>query len=76
MLYRKIDFTFWGVTLFEKALKCITLNEMEKSVVPYRDNALVFASTKNLVSTMYFEYAIRKVPYRVLGVKLRPSPPM
>ena len=48
----------------------------KKSVVPYRDNALVFASTKNLVSTMYFEYAIRKVPYRVLGVKLRPSPPM
>ena len=47
MLYRKIDFTFCGVTFFERALKCITQNEMEKSVVPYRDNALVFASTKN-----------------------------
>ena len=30
MLYRKIDLTFWGVILFERALKCITLNEMEK----------------------------------------------
>ena len=30
MLYRKIDFTFWGVTLFEWALKCITLNKMKK----------------------------------------------
>ena len=48
MLYRKIDFTFWGVTLFERALKCITLNKIKKSVVPYRDNALVFASTKNI----------------------------
>ena len=47
MLNRKIDFTFWGVTLFEKALKCITLNEMKKSRVHYGDNALVFASTKN-----------------------------
>ena len=47
MLYRKIDFTFWGVTLFERALKSITLNKIKKSVVPYRDNALVFASTKN-----------------------------
>ena len=47
MLYRKIDFTFWGVTLFERALKCITLNKMKKSLVHYGDNALVFASTKN-----------------------------
>ena len=31
MLYRKIDFTFWGVTLFERALKCITLNKMKKT---------------------------------------------
>ena len=30
MLYRKIDFTFWGVTLFERALKYITLNKMKK----------------------------------------------
>ena len=47
MLYRKIDFTFWGETLFERALKCITLNKMKKSLVHYGDNALVFASTKN-----------------------------
>ena len=31
MLYRKIDFTFWGVTLFKRALKCITLNKMKKA---------------------------------------------
>ena len=47
MLYRKIDFTVWGVTLFERALNCITPNKIKKSVVPCRDNALVFASTKN-----------------------------
>ena len=47
MLYRKIDFTFWGVTLFEWALKCITLNIMKNSLVHYGDNGLVFASTKN-----------------------------
>ena len=47
MLYRKIDFTFWGVTLFERALKYITRNKMKKSLVQYGDNALVFASTKN-----------------------------
>ena len=76
MLYRKIDFTFWGFTPFERALKCITLNKMKKSLVHYGDNALVFASTKNLVSTTYFECTIRKVPYRGLRVKLRPSPPM
>ena len=45
MLCRKIDFTFWGVTLFEMALKCITLNKMKKSLVHCGDNALVFAST-------------------------------
>ena len=76
MLYRKIDFTFWGVTLFERALKCITLNKMKKSLVHYGDNALVFASTNNYVSTTYFECTIEKVPFRGLGVKLRPSPPM
>ena len=48
MLYRKIDFTFRGVTLFERALKCITLNKMKKSIVHYGDNVLVFASTKKL----------------------------
>ena len=76
MLYRKIDFTFWGVTLFKRALTCITLNKMKKSLVHYGDNALVFASTKKSVATSYFECTIRKVPYRGLGVKLRPSPPM
>ena len=38
MLYRKIDFTFWGVALFKRALKCITLNKMKKSLVHYGDN--------------------------------------
>ena len=76
MFYRKIDFTFRGLTLFEMALKCITLNKMKTSLVYCGDNALVFASTKNKVSTTYFECTIRKVPYRALGVKLRPSPPM
>ena len=28
MLCRKIDFTFWVVTLFKRALKCITLNKI------------------------------------------------
>ena len=36
MLYRKIDFTFWGVTLFERALKCITLNKMKKPSTLWR----------------------------------------
>ena len=67
MLYRKIDFTFCGVTLFERALKCIPLNNMKKSLVHYGDNALVFASTNNYVSTTYFECTIRKVPYMGLG---------
>ena len=31
MFYRKIDFTFWGVTLFKRALKFITLNKMKKA---------------------------------------------
>ena len=57
MLYRKIDFTVWGVTLFERALKCITPNKIKKSVVPYRDNALVFASTKTR-----FQLRILNVP--------------
>ena len=39
MMYRKIDFTFWGVTLFKRALQCITLNKMKKSLVHYGDNA-------------------------------------
>ena len=47
MLYRKIDFTFCGVTLFKRALKCIPLNKMKKSLVHYEENALMFASTKN-----------------------------
>ena len=76
MLYRKIDFTFFGLTRFKRALKCITLNEMKKSLVHYGDNALLFPSTKKQVPTTYFECTIRKVPYRGLGVKLRPSPPM
>ena len=76
MLYRKINFTFWGVTLFKRALRCITLNKMKKSLVHYEDNALVFASTKHKVSTTYFECSIRKVPYRAQGLKLSPIPPM
>ena len=47
MLYRKIDFTFWGVTFFKRALKCITLNNMKNILVHYEDNALVIVSTKN-----------------------------
>ena len=74
MLNRKIDFTFWGVTLFQRALKSITLNKMKKRIVHYGDKALVFASTKNKVSTTYFQCTIRKVHIcRGLGVKLRPS---
>ena len=76
MLYRKIDFTFWGVALFERALKSIPLNKMKKSLVHYGDNALVFTSTNNKVSTTNFECFIEKVPYRDLCVKLRPSPLM
>ena len=76
MLYRKIDFTFCGVTFFERALKYITLNKMKKILVHYGDNALVFASTKNYVSTTHLECTIRKVPYRRQGVQLPPSPPM
>ena len=30
MLYRKIYFTFGGVTLFKRAIKCNTLNKMKK----------------------------------------------
>ena len=71
MLYRKIDSTFRGVTLFEMALKCITLNKMKKSLVHCGENALEF-----MVSTTYFECTDRKVTYRGLGAKLRPSPPM
>ena len=76
MLYRKTEFTFWGVTLFKRALKCITLIKMKNIQVHYEDNALVVFSTKNKVSTTYFECTIRKVPYMGMGVKLRPSPPM
>ena len=32
MLYRKIDFTFWVVTPFERALICITPNKIKKKV--------------------------------------------
>ena len=76
MLYRKIDFTFCGVTFFKRALKFITLTKMKNILVHYEDNALVIVSTKNSVSTTYFECTIRKVAYSGLGVKLRPSPPM
>ena len=64
-MYRKIDFTFWCVTLYKTALKCITLNKMEKSLVHYGENALVFDSTKKQVSTTYFECSMMKVPYSV-----------
>ena len=57
MLYRKTDITSWGVTLFKRALKCITLNKMKKSLVHYGDNALVFASTK-----IRFQLRILNVP--------------
>ena len=57
MLYRKIDFTFWGVTLFVRALKCITLNKMKKSLVHYGDNALEFPAQKTR-----FQLRILNVP--------------
>ena len=76
MLNRKIDFTFRGVTLFEMALKCITLYKMKKSLVRCGDNALEFPAQKTRFQLRNFECTIRKVPYRGLGVKLRPSPPM
>ena len=47
MLYRKIDFTFWGGTFSKRALKCITLTKMKNILVHYEDNALVIVSTKN-----------------------------
>ena len=46
MLYQKIDLTFCGVTLFKRALKCITLNKLKNSLVHYGDNALVFSKHK------------------------------
>ena len=49
MLYRKIDFTFCGVTLFKWALKYITLNKMKKmqgKVHCYGDNSLEFPAQK------------------------------
>ena len=76
MLYRKTDFTFWGVTLFTWALKYIALTKMKNILVHYKDNALVMFSTKNYVTTTYFECTIWKVAYSALGVKLRPSPPI
>ena len=54
MFYRKMDFTFCGVTLFKRELKCSTLNKIKKSIVHYGDNALVFASTKKLGSNYVF----------------------
>ena len=71
MLNRKIDFTFWGVTLFQRALKCITLNKMKKSIVHYGDNVVGVCNKK---LGFNFGMYIRKVPYRGLGVKLPPSP--
>ena len=47
MLYRKNDFTFWGVTLFKWALKYIALTKMKNILVHYEDNALVIVSPKN-----------------------------
>ena len=47
MLYRKTDFTFWGVTLFIWALKYNALTKMKNILVHYEDNALVIVSTKN-----------------------------
>ena len=47
MLYRKTEFTFWGVTLFKWALKYIALTKMKNILVHYEDNALVIVSTKN-----------------------------
>ena len=47
MLYRKTEFTFWGVTLFKWALKSIALTKMKHILVHYEDNALVIVSTKN-----------------------------
>ena len=46
MLNREIDFTFWGVTLFERAFNCITLNEMKKILIHYGENALEFPAQK------------------------------
>ena len=46
MLNREIDFTFWGVTLFEGALKCIPLNKMKKGLVHCGENALEFPAQK------------------------------
>ena len=46
MLYRKTDFTFWGVTLFKWALKYIALTKIKNILVHYEDNALVIVSTK------------------------------
>ena len=57
MLCRKIDFTFWGVTLFEMALKCITLNKMKKSLVRCGDNVLEFPAQKTR-----FQLRILNVP--------------
>ena len=57
MLYRKIDFTFWGETRFKRALKCIALNKIIRNLVHYGDNALLFASTKNR-----FQLRILNVP--------------
>ena len=57
MFYRKIDFIFWGVTFFKRALQCITLNKMKNILVQYEDNALVIVSTKNR-----FQQRISNVP--------------
>ena len=57
MLNRKIAFTFRGVTLFEMALKCITLYKMKKSLVHCGDNALEFPAQKTR-----FQLRILNVP--------------
>ena len=68
MLYRKIDFTFWGVNLFEWALKCITLNKMKKRLVHYGENALVFASTKTRLQLRILNVPLGKSHIGVWGL--------
>ena len=60
MLFRKIVFKFWGLTLFKRALKCIILNKMKKSIVHYGDNVLVFANTKNSFQQRIFNVPLGK----------------
>ena len=65
MMYRKIDFTFWCVTLYKTALKCITLNKMKKSLVHYGENALVFWQHKKTGFNYVFWMFHDESPYSV-----------